>query len=283
MSCRYGYRPQTGAHQAVKHLTQTLNKGRFNDVVEADIKSFFNQIDHDLLLEMLAQGVDDKPFLNLIRKWLKAGILDKGQINYPETGTPQGGTVSPILANISLHHVLDVWFYERVQSHCRGQVYLCRYADDFVCAFEIEKDAQRFYKALKSRLGRFNLEVAEEKTNLMVFSRYHLRINERFDFLGFEFSGGLTRKKKRQARYAIVQHRTSSQKFNASLANMKAWLKCASYLPKSILFASLNRKLGGYYQYYGIRGNYKRLSSFLFYVSRTLYKWLNRRSPTPKL
>lgn len=247
-------------------------------MVEADIKSFFNQIDHDLLLEMIAQRVDDKAFLNLIRKGLKAGILDNGQLHYPETGTPQGGTVSPILANIYLHHVLDVWFYETVQQHYRGQVYLCRYADDFVCAFEIEKDAHRFYKALKDRLGTFNLEVAEEKTNLMVFSRYHLSVNQRFDFLGFEFSGGLTRKKKRQRRYAIVQHRTASKKYNASLANFKAWLKRARYLPKDILFGSLNKKLRGYYQYYGIRGNGKRLSRFLFYVSRTLYKWLNRRS-----
>jgi group II intron reverse transcriptase/maturase len=278
LSCSYGYRPQTGAHQAIKDLTQTLNKGRYNYVVEADIKSFFNQIDHDLLLKMLAQRIDDKPFLNLIRKWLKAGVLDSGQINYPLSGTPQGGTVSPILANIYLHHVLDVWFYDTVQRHCRGQVYLCRYADDFVCAFEVEKDAQRFYKALRSRLGQFNLEVAEDKTNLMVFSRFHLRTNQRFDFLGFEFSWGLTRKKKQSARWANVQRRTSSKKYCASLANFKAWLKRASYLPKDILFGSLNRKLRGYYQYYGIRGNYKRLSSFLFYVSRTLYKWLNRRS-----
>ncbi len=212
------------------------------------------------------------------QKWLKAGVLDNGQINYPLSGTPQGGTVSPILANIYLHHVLDVWFYDTVQSHCKGQVYLCRYADDFVCAFEVEKDAQRFYKALKGRLGQFNLEVAEEKTPLMVFSPFHLRTNQRFDFLGFEFSWGLTRKRKHRTRRAIIQRRTSSKKQMASLANFKAWLKWARYLPKKILFASLNRKLRGYYQYYGIRGNYKRLSSFLYTVSRTLYKWLNRRS-----
>jgi retron-type reverse transcriptase len=104
--------------------------------VEADIKSFFTHIDHDLLIGIIEQRVDDKPFLNLIRKWLKAGVLDKGQIIHPTTGTPQGGTISPILANIYLHHVLDVWFHHTVQSHCQGQSYLCRYADDFVCAFE---------------------------------------------------------------------------------------------------------------------------------------------------
>jgi len=278
LSCSYGYRPQTGAHHAIKDLTHTLNKGRYHYLVEADIKSFFNQIDHDLLLEMLAQRIDDKPFLNLIRKWLKAGILDNGQLHYPESGTPQGGTISPILANIYLHYVLDVWFYDSVKSHCRGQVYLCRYADDFVCAFEEEKDAKRFYTALKSRLGKFNLEVAKEKTKLLVFSPFHLKTNERFDFLGFEFSWGLTRKRGRSVRRTIIQHQTSKQKLKASLANFKTWLRRYKEIPKKILFAGLNRKLRGYYQYYGLRGNYKRMSTFLYHVIRMLYKTLNRRS-----
>jgi group II intron reverse transcriptase/maturase len=278
LSCSYGYRSQTGAHQAVKDLTESLNKGRYNHVVEADIKSFFNQLDHDLLLDMLARRIDDKAFLNLIRKWLKAGILDKGQIHHPQSGTPQGGTISPILANIYLHHVLDVWFHDTVKSHCRGQVHLCRYADDFVCAFEIEKDAQRFYKALKGRLGKFNLTVAEEKTKLLEFSRYRLKTNQRFDFLGFEFSWELTRKKKRKVRRAIIRHRTSRKKQRATLVKFKDWLKRHKELPKKILFARLNRKLRGYYQYYGIRGNYRRMSSFLYYVTRNLYKVLNRRS-----
>ena len=159
LECSYGYRPKIGGLKAVKVLTAALMNGRFHYVVEADIKGFFNHLDHDLLLEMLERRVDDKPFLNLIRKWLKAGILDKGQVINPESGTPQGGSISPILANIYLHYVLDVWFYETVQMHCRGQVYLCRYADDFVCAFEYEKDAQRFYKALENRLDKFNLSL----------------------------------------------------------------------------------------------------------------------------
>jgi len=132
LDCSYGYRPNTGALKAVKDLSQALMFGRYHYLVEADIKGFFNNIDHDLLIEMLEKRIDDKAFLNLIRKWLKAGILDKGQVICPITGTPQGGVVSPILANIYLHTVLDVWFYETVQTHCRGQVYLCRYADDCV-------------------------------------------------------------------------------------------------------------------------------------------------------
>jgi len=127
-------------------------------VVEADIKSFFTHINHAQLLEMLAKRIDDKRFLNLIRKGLKAGIMETdGQVTHPATGTPQGGVVSPILANIYLHHVLDEWFHETVRKHCRGQVYLCRYADDFVCAFENANDAERFYKALSQRLECFGL------------------------------------------------------------------------------------------------------------------------------
>jgi len=279
LCCSYGYRPQTGAHKAVKNLSKTLMFGRYHYLVEADIKGFFNNIDHDLLMEMLEKRVDDKPFLNLIRKWLKAGILDKGRVICPTTGTPQGGVISPILANIYLHNVLDVWFYETVQTYCRGQVYLCRYADDFVCAFEYEKDAQRFYKALKLRLNKFGLEVAEDKTNIMVFSRCKIRAKTSFNFLGFEFRWGLSRRKQnRKARIAIIKRRTSREKMRASLANFTVWLKKSSRLPKTVLFAALNRKLRGYYNYYGIIGNYKSLSTFVYRIIQTLFKWLNRRS-----
>ena len=278
LGCSYGFRPNTGALKAVKDLTQALMSGRYHYLVEADIKGFFNNIDHDLLIEMLEKRIDDKAFLNLIRKWLKAGILDKGQVICPITGTPQGGVVSPILANIYLHTVLDVWFYETVQSHCRGQVYLCRYADDFVCAFEYEKDAQRFYEALEKRLNKFNLEVAENKTHLLVFSRYKIRNGSSFNFLGFEFRWGLSRRINKRLRIPIVKRRTSREKLYASLANFKVWLKKSSRLPKNILFAMLNRKLRGYYNYYGIIGNYKSLGSFVYRVTQALFKWLNRRS-----
>ena len=278
LSCSYGYRPGTGAHKAVSQLTDELMFGRYHYIVEADIKGFFNHIDHSLLLDMIETRIDDKPFLNLIRKWLKAGILDKGQVICPMTGTPQGGIISPILANIYLHHVLDVWFKETVQTRCEGQVYLCRYADDFVCAFQHEKDAGRFYKALRARLNRYKLEVAEDKTQLMLFSRVHLQAKTRFDFLGFEFRWGLSRRYGKQLRKPIIKRRTSRQKLSASLSKFKEWLKENCRLPKKKLFARLNRKLRGYYNYYGIRGNYKSLNTFVYYVTGTFYKWLNRRS-----
>ena len=186
--------------------------------------------------------------------------------------------VSPILANIYLHTVLDVWFYETVQTHCRGQVYLCRYADDFVCAFEYEKDAQRFYEALEKRLNKFNLEVAENKTHLLVFSRYKIRKGSSFNFPGFEFRWGLSRRINKRLRIPIVKRRTSREKLYASLANFKVWLKKSSRLPKNIVFAMLNRKLRGYYNYYGIIGNYKSLGGFVYRITQALFKWLNRRS-----
>jgi group II intron reverse transcriptase/maturase len=276
--CSYGYRPGTGAHKAVKALSETLMTKRYHYVVEADIKGYFNHIDHQKLMDMLEKRIDDKPFLKLIKKWLKAGILDKHQVIYPEAGTPQGGTISPILANIYLHHVLDDWFHQTVKTHCRGQSYLCRYADDFVCAFETEKDAQRFYKALKQRLNKYNLEVAEDKTQLMQFSPIRQRGKTRFDFLGFEFSWGLSRKIGRRCRMAIIKRRTSRFKLRASLRNFKAWIKVNARLPKKILFARLNRKLHGYYRYYGIIGNYKSLNDYAYYITGYLHKWLNRRS-----
>jgi RNA-directed DNA polymerase len=133
LPCSYGYRPRTGAHKAIKDLTSELQSGQYHVVVEADIKGFFNAINHDLLMDMLGRRIDAKPFLKLIHNWLKAGILETdGQVVHPVTGTPQGGIVSPILANIYLHYVLDVWFEETVLAHCTGHVYLCRYADDCV-------------------------------------------------------------------------------------------------------------------------------------------------------
>jgi group II intron reverse transcriptase/maturase len=274
LPCSYGYRPRIGAHKAIKDLTSELNTRKYQAVVEADIKGFFNAINHDLLIEMLVKRIDDKPFINLIRKWLKAGILETdGQVVHPVTGTPQGGIVSPILANIYLHHVLDVWFEETVRTYCVGHVYLCRYADDFVCAFQSGKDAQRFYKALIQRLASFGLEVAEDKTQMMEFGHCRVRAKTKFDFLGFEFRWCVDRWGK-----PILKRRTSRNKLRASLANFKVWFQKHSGLPKKILFAKLNRKLNGYYNYYGVTGNFESLNSFVYQVKGLFFKWLNRRS-----
>jgi group II intron reverse transcriptase/maturase len=274
LNCSFGYRPRRSVHKAIKELSSALQTRLYHHVVEADIKSFFNNIDHELLLEMLAKRIDDKPFLNLIRKWLKAGILETdGQVIQPITGTPQGGVVSAILANIYLHHVMDVWFEETVRKHCVGQVYYCRYCDDFVCVFQHAKDAKRFYEALSKRLACYGLQVAEDKTRIIEFSHCRARAKTKFDFLGFEFRWGVNRWRK-----PTLKRRTSRDKLQASLAKFKVWFRKYSGLPKKILFFKLNRKLLGYYNFYGIRGNYKSLNSFVYRVRQLFYKWLNRRS-----
>lgn len=271
---RYGYRPGRGALDAIRDLSGQLRSGRYHHLVEADIRGFFDHLDHDQLLEMLAQRIDDRPFLRLIRKWLKAGILEPdGAVKHPQTGSPQGGIVSPILANVYLHYALDIWFEDTVKTHCRGAAFLCRYADDFVCAFEYEDDAKRFYRVLGQRLAKYSLEVAEEKTNRLRFSPWQWKASDTFEFLGFEFRWGRGRWGK-----PVIKRRTARKKYRAALASIQAWCRRNCRLPKADLFAQLNAKLRGHYQYYGIRGNFKSLKDFYYHVRRILFKQLNRRS-----
>lgn len=270
----YGYRPGIGAREALQQLNYQLQYGRYGYVVEADIKGFFDHIDHDWLIRMLAQRINDRAFLRLIRKWLKAGILDtNGEVIHPVTGTPQGGIVSPILANVYLHYVLDLWFEKRIKPNCKGRVYLCRYADDFVVVFEYQSEAERFYQQLPERLAKFGLELSQEKTRVIAFSRNRIKENNRFDFLGIEFCWGYNRKGKPQ-----VKKRTSRPKLHKSIVELTKWCRKHRSYPICIIFQKLNAKLRGYYNYYGIIGNYKSLSEFFYHVERILFKWLNRRS-----
>lgn len=272
--CSFGYRPHISPKDAVKGLCKSLQYGKFNHIVEADIRSFFDSIDHDILLEMLKKRIDDRKILNLIRKWLKAGILETdGRITDPVTGTPQGGIVSPILANIYLHYVLDEWFEDVAKPHFPGQVKLVRFADDFVCAFQYPDDAERFYKVIGRRLEKFGLSLAEEKTRIIRFSRFRTKDNNRFDFLGFEYSWGKDRRQK-----PLVKLRTSRRKYRASLKNFSDWCRKNRHLKMTVLFRKLNAKLRGYYNYYGVIGNYESLSDFFWHAMRTLFKRLNRRS-----
>ncbi|MEJ2354046.1 MAG: group II intron reverse transcriptase/maturase, partial [Anaerolineales bacterium] len=274
LGCSYGYRLGVGALDAVRDLSAVLRSGRYHFLVEADIRSFFDKIDHEKLIELLRLRIDDEPFLRLIRKWLKAGVLEPdGAVQYPEKGSPQGGIISPMLANIYLHYVLDVWFEETVKAHCKGKAYLCRYADDFVCAFECESDAEYFYRVLGPRLESFGLEVAQEKTNLLRFSRQDWRKNGTFEFLGFEFRWGWGRWGK-----PALKPRTSRKKYRASLASFQQWCRKHCRMRKDRFFAALNAKLRGYYHYYGIRGNFESIDDFFYQVTRMLYRQLNRRS-----
>jgi RNA-directed DNA polymerase len=269
----YGYRPGRGALDAVRDLTFDLQYGRYGYVVEADVQGFFDHLDHTGLLDMLRVRIDDRAFLNLIRKWLKAGILDRdGQVIHPETGTPQGGTVSPVLANVYLHYALDVWFAQTVTPHCRGEALMWRYADDWVCAFRYEKDAERFYRVLPTRLAKFNLQVAPEKTRLWRFSRFHPGRQRRFSFLGFEFSWMPDRQG-----VSRVTRRTARKKLHSACRRIAAWIKQHRHLPGRDFFQQLNARLRGHYQYYGVRGNARALHRFFQWATDCTFKWLNRR------
>jgi group II intron reverse transcriptase/maturase len=274
LRCSYGYRPHVGALEAVDTLTIKLQFGRYAWVVEADIKKFFDTIDHDWMVRMLGERIDDGALLRLIQKWLKAGVLDTdGTVLHPVTGTPQGGTVSPILANVFLHYVLDLWFEKVVKQHCRGEACLIRYADDFVCAFEEQADAERFYNVLGQRLEKFGLELSVAKTRLIPFQRYQRAGQTSFEFLGFEFRWGKDRKGKDH-----LKRRTARKKLRSALKRFTAWCKENRHLRLSVLFKRLNTKLRGYYNYYGVHGNAASLKEFFNSAMRMLLKWLNRRS-----
>ena len=274
LRCSYGYRPGVGALHAIDDLTIKLQFGRYEYVVEVDIKSYFDNISHEWMVKMLEERIDDGPFLRLIAKWLKAGILEPdGEVVHPVTGTPQGGIVSPVLANVYLHYVLDLWFQKVVKKHCRGEACLIRYADDFVCAFQYQKDAERFYRVLSKRLGKFGLEISVEKTRVMRFSRTDRPGKARFDFLGFEFRWGKDRSGKPN-----VKRRTSRKKLRGSLKNFTQWCRFSRHQRLDVLFKKMNAKLRGYYAYYGVIGNYGRLKEFFREAVRILFKWLNRCS-----
>ncbi len=273
LDCSHGYRVGRSAHDAVAELTRELQFGPYHTVVEADIRGFFDHMDHDWLLRMLEQRIDDRAFLGLIRKWLKAGILDTdGKVIHPETGTPQGGIVSPVLANIYLHYALDLWFERVVKRTCRGKATLTRYADDWVCAFQHEDDAERFYQTLPKRLKKFGLEVAQEKTKKLPFSRRYLRKGKRFIFVGFEFYWEKDRKG-----LPRVKRRTAPKKLQGANRRIKAWIKKERHLSKREFVIGLNRRLTGHYNYFGIIGNGHSINRFYRWVMECTFKWLNRR------
>jgi len=273
LRCSYGYRPGVGAHDAVRKLTVKLQFGRYHHVVDVDLEDFFGTIDHKWLQRMLSERIDDGPFLRLIGKWLKAGVLETDdQVVHPATGTPQGGVVSPVLANVYLHYVLDLWFHRRVARRCRGEACLIRYADDFVCGFERADEADRFLEDLEARLAKFGLQLSPAKTRRLEFPRAGDG-KASFDFLGFEFRWGRDRRGRPHLR-----RRTARKSLRASLRRFTDWCRLNRHRRIGDLFGDLNRKLTGYYRYFGIYGNHRSLRQFHNAAMRILYKLLNRRS-----
>ena len=274
LPCSYGYRPGLSAHHAIRALSDELQFRGHQFVVEADIKGFFDNIQWEWLERMLEQRIADGAILNLIRKWLRAGILEEdGKVIHPQTGTPQGGVISPVLANIYLHYVLDLWFERVVKPQQQGRCRMIRYADDFVACFQYRHEAEAFESALKPRLAKFGLEVAADKTKTLRFGRNGGPHNGRFDFLGFEFYWEPDRKGEPR-----VKRRTATKKHLAALQRIRDWIKAHRFQGLGRTMKTLRAKLRGTWNYYGIIGNFRRMQFLYDEACRALYKWLNRRS-----
>ncbi|KHE91471.1 MAG: group II intron reverse transcriptase/maturase [Candidatus Scalindua rubra] len=286
LECSFGFRPKRNCHQAINKVDKLIMTKPVNHIVEADIKGFFDNVSHEELMNFLEIRIVDRTLLELIRKFLKAGYVDDGLLVRSESGTPQGSILSPMLANIFLHYVLDTWFNKTVKSSVRGFCELVRYADDFVCAVQYEEDAQRIEKALKSRFARYGLEIHPDKSRAFSFGRFESenakRQNRRantFDFLGFTHYCDKSRKGGFK-----VGRKTSRKKFKAKCKDMSLWLKSVRNLVKTKeWWKVLRAKLQGHYQYYGVSGNMPSIAQFSTITVRLVRKWLNRRSQKKKM
>lgn len=281
LGCSFGFRPQRGCHDALKELNYIIEKKKINYVIDADIRGFFDNVDQQWMMKFVAHRIADPQIQRLIARFLRAGVMEAGIRYDTPKGTPQGGVISPILANIYLHYVLDLWFEKRVRKQTKGEAYLIRYADDFVCCFEHEEEARTFMEQLKERLKKFNLELAEEKTRIIKFGRNAEKEAkkagrnkpETFDFLGFTHYCG----KSKRGEFR-VKRRTSRKKLRTSIARCKEWLKRNRNKPVKELMATMRRKMIGHYNYYGITDNTTGIRRFHRQARKLLFKWLNRRS-----
>lgn len=276
----YGFRPERGCHDALRELSLEVETGRIHYIVEADIRGFFDNVQHDWMMEFLGHRIVDKRVLRYVKRFLKAGILEDGIFVETEEGTPQGGVISPLLANIYLHYSLDLWLTRGFAKTSEGRVRLIRYADDFVVCFQSKQDATRFRSELDRRLGKFGLEVAPEKTKILEFgplaeSKAKARDEkpETFDFLGLTHFCSRTR----NGRRFRMKRVTARKKFKAKLRVMKEWLKKNRTLPTPKLMKIVASKLRGHIAYYGVSDNSRGINRFAYEVRRLLFKWLNRR------
>jgi RNA-directed DNA polymerase len=279
--CSYGYRPERSQHQCLDTLGRTLQQKRVNHLVEADIRGFFDAVNHEWLLKFLGQRIGDNRVLRLISRMLKAGVMEDGLVEVAEVGTPQGSILSPLLSNVYLHYVLDLWFQRRVRRHCRGAAFLFRFADDFLACFQYRTDAEAFLESLRERLAGFHLELAEEKTRHLEFGRY-ARANayrrgekpQEFTFLGMTFFCGKTRHGAFK-----VKRKTSRKKLQQSLARFTDWIRrYRNLLPTGDLLRQAKIRVQGHLNYYAITDNSERCQRYMHLTRRALFKWLNRRS-----
>lgn len=279
----YGFRPGRSAHEALEDLWKRTMDSGGGWILEVDIRKFFDTLDHAHLRTFFQLRVRDGVLKRLIGKWLKAGVLEEGNVSYPEAGSPQGGVISPLAANVYLHYVLDVWFRQEVQPRLRGRAHLIRYADDFVILFRHESDARRVLEVLPKRFARYGLALHPDKTRLIGFRRPPSQAGDgrpdrndppgTFDLLGFTHYWGRTRR----GGWAVMR-KTASKRLSRAVRSIAQWCREHRHCPVGEQHATLSQKVRGHYAYYGITGNARALSWFLLAVHRAWRKWLDRRN-----
>jgi group II intron reverse transcriptase/maturase len=278
--CSHGFRPGRGAHQALEALWKRTMLNRGGWIVEVDIRKFFDTLDHRHLREFVGRRVRDGVLLRLIGKWLSAGVMEEGSVSYPDSGSPQGGVISPMLSNIYLHYVLDEWFEREVKPHLKGRAHLIRYADDFVIGFTDEQDARRVMRVMPKRFGRYGLSLHPEKTRLVPFRQPSARAGGdrggppgSFDFLGFTHIWALSQKGN-----WVVKQRTAASRLRRAVRSIAQWCRSNRHLPIAEQQRILSQKVRGHFAYYGITGNATALSRFRTAVECCWRRWLTRRN-----
>jgi len=274
----YAFRKGRSQHQALHRLREQCIRLNIGWIVSADITGLFDNIDHGILRRFIRQRVNDGGILRLIGKWLNAGVMEGGSITYPDKGTPQGGVISPVLSNIFLHHVLDDWFIKEVKPRVQGKCFLIRFADDFIIGCELEADAQRIMAVLPKRFERFGLNLHPDKTQVIPFKKPVRSIktdakNGTFDFLGFTFYWSKSRRG-----YWVIKKKTAKKRLARFMKGLWRWCRENRHEPLKEQYETLCAKLRGFYQYYGVRCNYKALEVVFEYAEKAWRVWLSRRS-----
>lgn len=282
LNMSYGFRPNRSCHQALKAVHEMVMTKPVNWIIDVDIKGFFDNVNHHWMIECLNQKIADPNFRSIIIKFLKAGVIKEGKYHKTDKGTPQGGILSPVLANIYLHYVLDLWFEVELKKKIQGYAEIIRYADDFIIGAQTKPEAMRILEEVKQRLKKFKLEVSIEKTGIVEFGRYAKQnsINrgkskpDTFDFLGFTHYCSKSRKGN-----FLMKVKTNKKRRNAKLKEMNQWLKAVRNQAKiKDIWEILSSKLRGHYNYYGVSSNNTEISSFYYRTVKLTYKWMNRRS-----
>jgi group II intron reverse transcriptase/maturase len=277
-SCSYGFREGRSQHQALHEIREQCHNLKIRWVIDADVSGYFDNISHGKLQEIIRRRINDGGLLRLVGKWLHAGVMDGGILTYPDKGTPQGGVVSPLLANIFLHTILDEWFLKAVQPRMEGRCFLVRFADDFVIGFELENDARRVMEVLPKRFEKFGLTIHPEKTRLIAFRPPAQRSGERkgegtFNFLGFTHMWA-----KSQRGFWVIKRKTMRKRLQKAKSAIWVWCRRNRHEPLAEQHKTLVQKLRGHYQYYSLRSNSTSVTNYWWYTRRSWRYWLSRRS-----